>query len=131
MGEINVGDFTRKNPVPREQPAAEPKTTPVPDPLPPPPEEEAEPEEKKRPLTERLRTGEATKTSLYLDRDVHRALKRLAADLSYGQTSDGRVYGAVSAQEVILLGIGMAVAALTDGGGELICGDRALLDIDR
>lgn len=80
-------------------------------------------------LVERLATGQAIKTSLYLERDVHRALKRLAADLSYGTDQDGTVHGAISAQDVILLGIGMALEALGKDG--VPCGNQALLGIDR
>lgn len=58
-----------------------------------------------KPLTEKLQSGEAVKTSLYLAPDMHKALKFMALEMSYQTDDEDRTHKLVRVNDLILLAI--------------------------
>ncbi|MEG3619488.1 hypothetical protein V5T82_13555 [Magnetovibrio sp. PR-2] len=82
MGKMNIATFENKQPL----------------------EDEQEPH---KPLTQKLKEGEAVKTSLYLDPETHRRLHYLALDLSYANGGQKTKRKQVRVNDLILEAISM------------------------
>lgn len=105
MANMNLANFDQKQPLtaaPKTEAQASPEVqaaAPVAaEPMP-----REEPVEK--PLTEKLQSGEAIKTSLYLAPDMHKALKFMALEMSYRTDGEGKTHKLVRVNDLILLAV--------------------------